>query len=149
MLATASSTTSAGRRGGSSSQSLPKINRDDHPVAQPTKHRDMSVEREHLLDARLRLPDYVVHRSFVAETVVLNLETGLYHGLNPMAGYLLDVLGESDSVRAAVIRVSREYERPENEVEEDLVEFCRDLLERDLVEVVPDPVEESPRHLDQ
>lgn len=33
----------------------------------------MTVDRGTLLTARLRLPEHVVHRSFVAETVVLNL----------------------------------------------------------------------------
>jgi hypothetical protein len=44
-----------------------------------------------LLSASLRLPQHVVHRSFVAETVVLNLQTGKYHGLNPVGGRMLEV----------------------------------------------------------
>jgi hypothetical protein len=35
-----------------------------------------------LLAARPRLPSHVVMRAFVHETVVLNLATGRYHGLN-------------------------------------------------------------------
>ena len=30
-----------------------------------------------------RIPQHVVFRGFATETVVLNLETGKYHGLNP------------------------------------------------------------------
>lgn len=35
-----------------------------------------------ILDSQARVPRHVVYRDFVNETVVLNLETGTYHGLN-------------------------------------------------------------------
>jgi hypothetical protein len=93
------------------------------------------VDRDILLSSRLRLPEHVVHRSFVAETVILNLQTGKYHGLNPMGGHMLDVLSDAANVRAAAERVATEYDQDVEVVEEDFVEFCRDLLERGLVEV--------------
>ena len=93
------------------------------------------VDRDTLLSARLRLPEHVVHRTFVAETVVLNLQTGMYHGLNPMGGYMLDVLNESPDVRSAAERVAAEYDQDPDVVEEDFVAFCQDLLDRGLVEV--------------
>lgn len=93
------------------------------------------VDRDTLLSARLRLPEHVVHRTFVAETVVLNLQTGIYHGLNPTGGHMLDVLNESPDVRFAAERVAAEYDQDPDVVEEDFVAFCRDLLDRGLVEV--------------
>lgn len=93
------------------------------------------VDRDTLLSARLRLPEHVVHRTFVAETVVLNLQTGMYHGLNPMGGHMLDVLNESPDVRSAAERVADEYDHDPDVVEEDFVAFCQDLLDRGLVEV--------------
>jgi hypothetical protein len=96
------------------------------------------VDRDTLLGARLRLPEYVVHRSFVAETVILNLQTGRYHGLNPMGGHMLEVLGESADVRSAAERVATEYDQDPALVEEDFVAFCSDLLDRGLVEVATD-----------
>jgi hypothetical protein len=93
------------------------------------------VDRDTLLSSRLRLPQHVVHRTFVAETVVLNLQTGKYHGLNPMGGHMLDVLGESDDVRSAAERVAVEYDQDPEVVEEDFVAFCNDLLDRGLVEL--------------
>jgi hypothetical protein len=98
----------------------------------------MTSESDGLLDARLRMPDHVVHRSFVAETVILNLQTGKYHGLNPMAGRMLDVLSEGSSVRDAAAQIATEYGVDQSVVEADLLEFCRDLLARQLVEVVAD-----------
>jgi hypothetical protein len=96
----------------------------------------MTIDTDTLLSACLRLPQHVVHRSFVAETVVLNLETGKYHGLNPMAGRMLDVLNEAPSVRAAGTLIAAEYGEDQATVEADLMVFCRDLLDRKLVEIV-------------
>jgi hypothetical protein len=96
----------------------------------------MTTDPDQLLDSRLRMPDHVVHRSFVSETVVLNLETGKYHGLNPTAGRMLDVLNTVASVREAAALIAQEYGEDQAAIEADLVVFCHDLLERKLVEVV-------------
>lgn len=96
----------------------------------------MTGALDDILDSCLRLPAHVVHRSFVAETVVLNLETGKYHGLNPMAGRMLDVLEDSSSVREAAAAIAAEYNQDPGTVQADLAQFCRELIDRELVEVV-------------
>src|SRR5919106_2585311 len=88
-----------------------------------------------LLDQVVRVPDHVVHRAFVAETVVLNLQTGRYHGLNPTAGRMLEVLEATGSVRTAAATIADEYGEPAERVEEDLIVLCRSLLERRLIEL--------------
>jgi hypothetical protein len=99
----------------------------------------MTSESDQLLDRCLRLPAHVVHRNFVAETVVLNLETGKYHGLNPTAGRMLDALNDAPSVREAAALIAKAYGQDQTTIEADLVEFCGDLLDRKLVEIVVDP----------
>jgi hypothetical protein len=89
-----------------------------------------------LLAARMRLPQHVLHRSFVAETVVLNLRTGRYHGLNPTAGRMLDALAEAPSAGVVVPELAREYGVETAQVESDLIALCRGLLERGLIEMV-------------
>jgi hypothetical protein len=98
----------------------------------------MTIDRETLLAARVRIPEHVVHRSFAAETVVLNLRTGKYHGLNPVAGRMLDLLGEGDRVREAAVGIAEEYDQDLSRVEDDLVSFCHELVDRQLVEIVAD-----------
>jgi hypothetical protein len=93
------------------------------------------VDRNTLLSSRMRLPEHVVHRTFVAETVILNLQTGKYHGLNPMGGHMLEVLGDSADVRAAAEQVANEYDEDPERVEDDFIAFCSDLLDRGLVEI--------------
>jgi hypothetical protein len=85
--------------------------------------------------AKVTVPQHVVYRSFPTETVVLNLQTGKYHGLNPTAGSMLDALKQADSVREAAIAVAREYGQPTATTERDLCDLCAALLERDLIEV--------------
>ncbi len=86
-------------------------------------------------EARVRIPQHVVHRHFPTQTVVLNLETGRYHGLNPTAGRMLDALGKGQTVAAAARIVADHYRRPRADVERDLCELCAQLLERGLVEL--------------
>jgi hypothetical protein len=88
-----------------------------------------------LLGATARIPQHVVHRSFAHETVVLNLRTGRYHGLNPTAGRMLAELETGDRIEAIAARLAEIYERSPAEIERDLLELCRDLLQRGLIEV--------------
>jgi coenzyme PQQ synthesis protein D (PqqD) len=87
-----------------------------------------------LLDQPVRVPDHVVHRAFVAETVVLNLQTGRYHGLNPSAGRMLDLLESTATPREAADRLAEEYGQPVDVIERDLAGFCRGMLDRKLIE---------------
>jgi hypothetical protein len=87
-----------------------------------------------LLEDTIRVPQNVVFRTFPAETVVLNLQTGKYHGLNPTAGRMLEVLAESASVGAAIAALAAEYDRPPAGVERDVQDLCRSLLDRGLIE---------------
>jgi hypothetical protein len=96
------------------------------------------LTRESILSARPSVPDHVVYREFVNETVVLNLETGTYHGLNPSGGKMLETLGTTATVRDAAAALAEYYGRPLPAIEEDLYEFCLDLHDRGLIELAND-----------
>lgn len=102
----------------------------------------MTIERDDLLDACLRLPGHVVHRSFIAETVLLNLQTGNYHGLNPVGGAMLEAVNDAPSVREAIERVADRYSEDPAVVEADLLALCSSLLDRGLMEVVATSADE-------
>ena len=95
---------------------------------------DAANRTARLLDGRFAVPDHVVHRAFAAETVVLNLKTGGYHGLNPVAGRMLEVMEETGSPREAVNRVVAEWDVEQAQVESDAASLCAELLERGLIE---------------
>jgi hypothetical protein len=84
---------------------------------------------------RVVVPQHVVHRSFPSETVILNLRTGKYHGLNPTAGEMLVALERSGSIGAASAAVARAHRLPVEKVEADVRQLCTVLLERDLIEL--------------
>lgn len=88
-----------------------------------------------LLQARIRVPQHVVYRSFPSETVVLNLQTGKYHGLNPTAGRMLETLDKADCVRDAAAAAAQDYEQPQAKTEQDMCDLCNALLARELIEV--------------
>lgn len=87
-------------------------------------------------ELRVRVPRHVVHRDFPAQTVILNLETGKYHGLNLTAGQMLSALDAEETVAAAAKVVATKLNMPVADVERDLCELCFSLLERGLVEPV-------------
>jgi hypothetical protein len=91
------------------------------------------VEPESLVDARVRIPQAVVYRGFAKETVLLNLDTGIYHGLNPSGGRMLETLDRTGSVREAARILADEYDHPLDEIETDLCNFCISLVERGLL----------------
>jgi hypothetical protein len=87
-----------------------------------------------LLASKVKVPQHVVYRSFPSETVVLNLETGKYHGLNATAGKMLDALERATCVRDAAAALAESYGQAQSLIEQDLCELCQSLLERGLIE---------------
>ena len=96
---------------------------------------DEALTEGQLARAHVRVPDHVVYRAFDAETVLLNLETGTYHGLNETGGRVLEVLRETGSTVAAAEAVAAEFAQPVEEVTRDVVELCQVLASRGLIEV--------------
>lgn len=92
--------------------------------------------KTNLLDAQITIPQHVVHRAFPTETVLLNLNTGKYHGLNPTAGRMFEVLEATENLQAAASRLSTDFELPPEVVEADLNDLCVGLVERGLLEVI-------------
>lgn len=85
--------------------------------------------------ATIVVPQHVVHRAFPTETVLLNLETGKYHGLNPTAGRMYEVLEETGSLNETASRIAAEFELPADSVLTDLRDLCAGLVERGLLKV--------------
>jgi Coenzyme PQQ synthesis protein D (PqqD) len=97
----------------------------------------MKFDRDQLKTRSVRQPKHVVCRAFPSETVVLNLETGTYHGLNPTGGRMLEELNKADSVGAAAAKLAAEFGQSTEVVEHDVYEFCTGLIDRGLLEVEP------------
>ena len=96
---------------------------------------DNTMASDPIIDSTVRIPPNVVYRTFARETVVVNLETGMYHGLNRVGGRMLEILEQTSSIRAAAQKLAAEFDQPLASVETDLCAFCSDLLERRLIEL--------------
>ena len=98
-------------------------------------HRD-TIDEGAMLHAVVRVPKHVVYRSFESETVLLNLQTGQYHGLNRSGGRMLELLEETGgSVHEAIERLASEYGEDPATIEDGLASFCAALASRGLIEV--------------
>lgn len=100
----------------------------------------MPMDQQRLTNASIladeaRIPEHVVYRAFVRETVVLNLQTGKYHGLNPTAGRMFELLDREATVQEAAIRLADEYTAPLRKIEGDVCDLVRSLVERGLIEL--------------
>ena len=82
----------------------------------------------------LTLPRHVVSRAFAAETVLLNINTGQYHSLDPVAGRMFELLAETGDETAALARLRTEYDAPGETIEQDLRTLVAELLSRGLLE---------------
>lgn len=85
---------------------------------------------------RFAVPQHVASRAFPTEMVLLNLNTGRYHGLNPTGGRMFEVLDERGDFEDAAATLSHEFDQPLEAVRDDLRELCASLVERGLLEPV-------------
>jgi hypothetical protein len=86
-----------------------------------------------LLSAAVEIPEHVVMRSFEGELIALNLRSGEYHGLNPVAARMFEAMGENSVVGDLIEPLMAEYGQSREVIETDLANLLRALSERDLV----------------
>ena len=96
------------------------------------------MPEDDILDATARIPEHVALRAFEVETLLLNLETGTYHGLNATGARMIEALQDSGGdVRRSLDRLVEEFDARPEVLAEDLTRLCRELADRGLLEIVP------------
>lgn len=86
--------------------------------------------------SKISVPGQVLVRTFQDESVLLNLDSECYHGLDDMGTSMWKALIESENIQAAYETLLSEYEVDEVTLQKDLSAFIERLVERGLVEVV-------------
>jgi hypothetical protein len=96
---------------------------------------DSGDDRERPEPERLavHVPDHVVCRDFAEQTVVLNLQTGRYHGLNHTAAAMLGALRAAPTVAAAAERLAPEWDVSKEVLLADMLVLCDGLEQRGLL----------------
>jgi hypothetical protein len=88
-----------------------------------------------ILTARVTVPADVLFRDLDGESVILNLQTESYFGLDEVGTRMWALLTASDSVRAALDALLEEYETDAGTMRKDLEELIGKLVEQGLLEV--------------
>ena len=87
------------------------------------------------LSARIIVCDRVVHQKVDDEMVLLNLDTGVYHGLGPTGTRFWELLLEEDSLQRVFDRMSMEYDVSAAQLREDILRLVEELHTHRLVTV--------------
>jgi hypothetical protein len=92
-----------------------------------------TLEWEQIQALRAVIPHHVVHRTLASETVLLNIETGHYYGMDEIGGRFFAVLRDARSVGAAVRLLTREFEAPPEQIRADMLRYCAELVQHGLI----------------
>lgn len=84
---------------------------------------------------RVSIPDDVLISNLQEESVILNLQSERYFGLDSLGTRILTVLATSESIEAAYEKLLGEYDVNGQVLREDLVALVEDLAAKGLVEV--------------
>lgn len=82
---------------------------------------------------RLRIADDIVFRDLAGESVLLNLSTGTYFGLDAVGTRLWHLLKEQGSAAAAIATLQNEYEVDERRLQQDVEALISQLLAKGLL----------------
>ncbi|MEZ5577320.1 MAG: PqqD family protein [Candidatus Competibacteraceae bacterium] len=84
-------------------------------------------------DARLQIPEQVVTRQVGDETVLLNLESGTYFGLDPVGSRFLELLEAEGTLAAVLAKMLEEFDVTEAQLEADLLRLADEMLASGLL----------------
>ena len=84
-------------------------------------------------ETRLSIPPQVMSRLVDDETVLLDLASGMYFGLDGVGKRIWESVSEGGSLGETAIIISSEYEVDEEQAFADVIKFTSELVERGLL----------------
>jgi hypothetical protein len=85
------------------------------------------------LDDIVDVPDHVMARRVSDESVLLDLESGRYYGLDAIGARVWELLGEKRTVQDVCRILAPEYDVPREQFEKDVLVLLESLLDAKLV----------------
>lgn len=82
---------------------------------------------------RVKVPDDVLISNLQEESVILNLDSERYYGLDSVGTRMLSVLTTSNSIEAAYERLTAEYDVDREVLRKDLLELVENLIAQGLL----------------
>jgi hypothetical protein len=84
---------------------------------------------------RVRVPDDILISHLQDESVILNLNSERYFGLDDVGTRMLSVLNNSDSIEAAYESLAAEYDVDRQALRNDLTALIENLLQQGLIHI--------------
>jgi hypothetical protein len=85
------------------------------------------------INSRLSVPPQVMSRPVGDETVLLDLASGMYFGLDGVGKRIWDFVSDGKSLAETADAIVAEYEVGEEQARTDVVDFAQRLVERGLL----------------
>lgn len=85
------------------------------------------------LDDHFDIPATVVARQLSGETVILDLEKGMYFGLNAVGTRIWELLEQGQTLRQICESLVTEYEVAHSDLERDALSLAAELAARGLI----------------
>lgn len=85
------------------------------------------------LNDRVQIPEIIVSRDLGGETVVLNLETGMYFDLDGVATDVWQAIQASASLQAVYDRLLASYEVDPTVLSDDLLRLVNQMVNKGLL----------------
>jgi len=89
------------------------------------------------LQDTVKISSDVVFRNLDGEAVLLNLQSGIYFGLNETGTKIWGILSENESLERVYSLILQEYAVEPDLAKRDLLELTAQLVEKGLVTVSP------------
>ncbi|MFI5329491.1 MAG: PqqD family protein [Desulfobaccales bacterium] len=87
------------------------------------------------LTAKISIPKHVLVRVFQNESVLLNLDSEFYHGLDDVGTHMWQAVTQSKTIQDAYDLLQSEFEVDPATLKKDLNDFIERLVQRGLVEI--------------
>ena len=84
---------------------------------------------------RVTVPDDILISNLEDESVILNLNSERYFGLDNVGTHMLSVLNKSDSIEAAYQSLAAEYNVDRQVLRDDLIVLVENLLAQGLINI--------------
>ena len=88
---------------------------------------------------RVKIPDGVLISKLQEESVILNLDSERYYGLDDVGTRILTVLTTAESIEAAYATLVNEYDVDAQVLRRDLLELVEELVNQGLIKISTNP----------
>jgi hypothetical protein len=93
----------------------------------------MNLETPINMDSRLSIPPQVLSRQVGDETVLLDLASGQYFGLDKVGKRIWECISGGRSLTETVASLVADYEVGEEQASKDVIDFVTNLVDRGLL----------------